>query len=186
MEFNDVITKRASIRKYSNKSVSINHILECLEVARRAPSPDNLSIIKFVIVQDPKKIQEIADACQQPFVNDAPVLVIVCSDKKDCEKLYYERADIYVKQHVGAVIENLLLKITDLGLASSWVGAFSDETIKRVLGIPDEIDTEAVIPIAYKHKTSTEKQKEKNILDNLLYFDRWKNKAMKKPRMLRV
>lgn len=186
MEFDKVIKTRASIRRYSNKKVDYGKIIDCLEAANLAPSPGNLSILKFILVQDRNKIKELAQACQQSFVETADSLIIVCSDLNNCKKLYYERTDRYIKQHAGAVIENFLLKITDLKLASCWIGAFSDETVKRILDIPDNIEVEAILPIAYPHKKTTEKQKRKCKLSEVLYFDVWKNKTRKKPKLLRV
>ncbi len=185
MEFDKVIKNRASIRKYSDKKPDYEKIIKCLEAANSAPSPSNLSIIKFLIVNNKDKIKEIAQACQQDFVGTTDSLIVVCSDSAQCKKLYYERADKYIKQHAGAVIENFLLKVTDLGLASCWVGAFSDETVKRILDIPDNIEIEAILPIAYPHKKTTEKQKHKNEISKILYFDKWKNQTKNKPHMLR-
>ena len=83
----------------------------------------------------------------QSFIADAPFIVVVCSDKKEAELLYEERAERYVKHHVGAAIENFLLKITDLGLASCWIGAFSDNAIKDILEIPEDIHIEETCDI---------------------------------------
>jgi nitroreductase len=84
---------------------------------------------------------------------------------------------MYSKQQVGASIENMLLKVTDLGLASCWVGAFSDETVKRILEIPEDIGVEAMLPIGYE--LGNTKQKQKPELDRILFFDKWKNKYMR-------
>ena len=185
MDIDKVLKKRASIRKYSNKPVSMNQILDCVEAATLAPCPGNFSAIKFILIKDIDQIKEITKAAQQPFLEQASNIIIVCSDKTNCEKLYGNRADKYIEQYVGAVIENMLLKITDLGLVSCWIGAFSDITIKRILKIPDNMDIKAIIPIAYQHKTNKEKQKPKSKLKDVLYFEEWKNKEYKKTKMIR-
>lgn len=179
MDFEKVIKNRTSMRSYSNKDVNTDIVLEAIEAANKAPSPGNLPILKFIIVKDSDKISKIANACQQEFVKSAPVLVVVCSDKSGVEKMYDERADKYVKHHTGAAIENFLLKITDMKLASCWVGAFSDVTIKNILKIPNEIEVEAVLPVAYISKTSKTEQKSKSELINIIFFEEWKNKYQK-------
>jgi len=179
MDFEKVIKQRASIRDYSDKKVNYDAVMEAIEAANLAPSPDNLSILRFIIVEDKEKIVKIAQACQQTFVKDAPILVVVCSDKANTEKMYDERADKYIKQHAGASIENFLLKITDMKLASCWIGAFSDVSIKNILKIPNEIEIEAVLPIAYRAKTDKTSQKPKHDLMNLVYFEEWKNEYQK-------
>ena len=75
--------------------------------------------------------------------------------------MFEERAEKYIKQHAGAAIENFLLKITDLGLVSCWIGAFSDLTVKNILRIPDEIDVEAILPVAYESKELKNKARQR-------------------------
>ena len=180
MNFDKLIKKRASIRKYSDKKVKIGKVIEALEAANLTSSPGNLTILKYIIIEDSEKKAEIAEACRQEFVKEAPFIVVVCSDPKKVEIMYAERAQKYIKHHTGAAIENFLLKITDLGLASCWVGAFSDITIKNLLNIPEDIDVEAVLPVAYQAKTDKTKQKAKSTLNNRVYFETWKN-TLKKP-----
>ena len=183
MNLDKALKTRTSIRNYSNKQVKDDKIIDAIEAASLAPSPDNLQILKFIIIDEEETIEKIAKACQQPFIKSAPIIVVICSDKKNVEKMFDKRTEQYIKQHAGAAIENFLLKITDMKLASCWVGAFSETTIKNILKIPDEINVEAVLPIAYESKEKTNKQKSKPNLGNIVYFDEWNNKYKKKPRM---
>ena len=179
MDFNTVIKNRASIRNYSQKKPKYDKIIDAIEAANLAPSPGNLPILKFIIIEDEETIEKIAQACQQSFIKKAQVLVVICSDSKNIGRMYEKRADKYIKHHAGAAIENFLLKITDMKLASCWVGAFSDTTIKNALKIPDNIQVEAVLPIAYPSKTDKTKQKSKPNLGNIVFFDVWNNKYKK-------
>ncbi len=176
MEFDTVIKKRASVREYSEKKPPMELVIEAIESANHAPSPGNLAILRYVIVEDPEQIKKISEACQQPFVERAKVLIVVCSDPKNAKIMYDKRTEKYVAQHAGASIENLLLKLTDLGLASCWVGAFSEFTIKNVLKIPESIVIEAVLPAGYQSKTSQTSQRRKHELDNRLYFAKYGDK----------
>ena len=179
MDFSTIIKNRASIRNYSDKKPKYEEIIDAVEAANLAPSPGNLPILKFIIVEDEELINKIAQACQQEFIKTALVLVVVCSDSKKIKIMYDKRADKYIKQQAGAAIENFLLKITDMKLASCWTGAFSDITIKNALKIPDNIEVEAVLPIAYPNKTDKTKQKPKPNLGNIVYFETYGNKYKK-------
>lgn len=179
MDFNKVLKTRVSIRNYSPKKPKYDKIIDAIEAANLAPSPGNLPILKFIIVEDEETIEKIAQACRQPFIKKTQVLVVVCSDSKNVDRMYDERADKYIKHHAGAAIENFLLKITDMKLASCWVGAFSDPTIKNALKIPDEIEVEAVLPIAYPSPIDKTKQKPKPNLGNICYFETYGNKYQK-------
>lgn len=177
MEFDKLIRKRASIRKYSSQKVDVLKVIDAIESANLSPSPGNLPILRYIIIEDKNKIQEIAKACMQDFIADAPLIVVACSNSKRAEILYKERARKYITQHSGAAIENFLLKITDLGLASCWIGAFSDIILKRILKIPDSIEIEAVLPVAYQSKADSTKQKPKSSLDGKIFFNVWGNRA---------
>jgi len=178
MELDKAIKERHTVRKFkTTKKVSYKDVITAVDAGMKCPLAGNEPSLKFIVVQDKKIIEELAKAAQQDFVSDVDFVVVVCSDKKFLVKSYYERGERYSKQQAGACIENILLKLTDSGLASCWVGAFSDETVKRVLRIPDEIDVEAMLPIGYElGKTS---QKARPDLDSVLFFDQWKNKFMK-------
>ncbi|MFA5855759.1 MAG: nitroreductase family protein [Candidatus Pacearchaeota archaeon] len=180
MELKEAIKKRASIRKFSDKKPNIEDITRAIEYANLAPSPGNLSIIKYLIVEDEKKIEKISEICQQEFIKQSKMLLVICSEDKRPEIMYDKRAKKYIKQHAGAVIEHLLLYFTSIGLASCWVGAYTDDLLKDLLKIPPEIDIEAVLPIGYQHKVDKTKQRTKPILVERIFFDEYKNK-WKKP-----
>jgi nitroreductase len=185
MDFNDLIKKRASVRSYSSNKIKIEDILELIDTANLSPTPGNLGILRYIIIEDPDKIYQISEACQQRFIANAPFIIIVCSDSKECNIMYDTRAKKYVSQHAGAAIQTLLLKITDMDLASCWIGAFSESTIKDLLAIPDNIEIEAIIPVAYESKVSHTKQKRKPSLEKRVYFEKWKNKYKLSPSKIR-
>lgn len=180
MELDKALTTRASIRNYSDKKIGYDKIINAIEAANLAPSPGNLPILRFIIVEDRGKIEKIAQACQQDFIENSSAVVVVCSDKSNVERAYDTRTEKYVSQHAGAAIENFLLKITDMKLASCWVGAFSEITIKNALKIPDKIRVEAVLPVAYQSKIDKTKQKSKPLLGNIIFFHEYGNKYKKK------
>jgi nitroreductase len=185
MELHKALQKRVSIRSFSNKKVSIKDILKLIESASLAPSPGNLSLLKYIIIENPNTISKIADACTQEFIKSASTLIIICSDSKIAKSLYEDRANKYVKHAVGASVENMLLKAVDLGIASSWVGAFVDKIIKRVLNIPEEIEIEVIIPLGYKSKTYNQKSRQKPDLGNIIFYEEYKNKNYIKPEVIR-
>jgi nitroreductase len=175
MTIDKILSKRASIKNYSDKKVRIEKVIQAIEAANLAPSPGNLPVLKYIIIENPETKDRIAEACRQEFLKEAPFLVVICSDSKKVGIMYDEQADKYTKQHAGAAIENFLLKITDLGLASCWIGAFSELIIRNALKIPENIGIEAILPVAYPLKTGNNNQKTKTPLTNRIYFETWKN-----------
>jgi len=182
MDINKAIEKRRSVRRFSTKKVKWQEIIEAIDAANRAPLAGNIYSLRFILIDDKEKIRKLAEASQQDFFENIDYLVAVCSDKTGLIKSYDERGEIYARQQAGAAIENFLLKIVDLGLASCWVGAFVDDEVKQILEVPqairDSINVEALLPVAYE-MPGYKKEKRKPDLDMCLWFNKWKNKFMR-------
>jgi len=180
MKFDDVIEKRRSVRRFSSKKPKWQDIVEAIDAANKCPLAGNIYALRFILVDDKAKIRELAEASQQDFFENVDYAVVILSDKTSLIKSYDERAEMYARQQAGAAVENFLLKITEMGMASCWVGAFVDEEVKRVLEVPepsDNIQVEAILPVGFEmpgHKV----EKRKMSLDSCLWFNKWKNKFM--------
>lgn len=184
MEFDEVVKERKSIRKYSDKKPDWRDVIECIEFARYAPMAGNDCTLKFIVVSDKKSIQRIADASQQSFVATAKYIIVVCSDPRKAINSYGKKGEIFVRQQAGAAIENFLLKITEKGLATCWIGYFVEDQIKNELRIPEFAQVEALFPIGYESGAKGEKKPKKDKIDlnNILFFDHYGKKKMVVPR----
>ncbi len=181
MELNNLLKKRRSIRKYSSKTVSFDKIAEICNSAMFAPCAANIFTTRIIILNEKNKINQISDAClNQDFLKDAPYLLIVCSDTSLLTKSYGNDAKNYLRQQAGAAIENMLLKATELNLASCWVGAFQEEEIKRILKIPEKIQVEAVLPIGNIYSKLIVPDKRRPDLKMITFFESWGEKERKK------
>ena len=180
MELNDAIQSRKSIRKFKSEKPDYRKIIECIDAVRFSPTAGNNNTIKIILVDDKEKIQKIAQACQQDFVAQAQYIVIVCSNKERLVNAYEKRGEKFNKQQIGAAIENFLLKIQEAGLSTCWIGYFLEDMIKRELGIPDNIEVEALFPIGYEYEKSFT-QKHKIDLDAILYFNNYGEVKMRNP-----
>jgi len=177
MQLKEAIKKRKSIRRYDLKKPDWRKIIQALDFARFAPMAGNFFSLKFVLVKDEVKIEELRDSCQQDFVADAKYVLVVVSDTKKVEQLYEGKGEKFAQQQAGAAIQNFLLALEEQGLATCWVGYFVEDQVKQILEIPDDLEVVGFFPIGKKTKVS-QKKKSRPDLDNLLYFDKWKNKYM--------
>jgi nitroreductase len=176
MDIDSAIEKRHSANSFDKKKVSWKIVLEAIEAANQAPFAGNQNHLKFVIVEDPEKIKNLAKHSNQDLVSEASIVIAVCSEDTKLENLFGERGRIYGKQQTGAAIENFLLKIEDLGLASCWIGAYEDEMIRSTLKIPEHIEIEALLPIGHEKKLKGKKKSKKKELEQTIYWDSWKTK----------
>lgn len=150
MKVSDAIRKRRSVRHYSTKAVKWGDIVEVLDAAKYTPMAGNVFSLRFVVVADKKKKADISTYClDQYFMQDAPYLIVVCSDLEQVKTLYGELAEEYGTRQAAAAVQNMLLQATELGLASCWIGSFDGNAVRSVLKIPDRIKVETIITLGY-------------------------------------
>jgi nitroreductase len=180
MQTLDCIRSRRSVRKFKDRVVEFAKVGSILEAGSLAPSAGNLQDWKFILVLDDKKREQIAEACvHQMWMSEAPVHVVVCSEKQS-GKFYGERGDTYYSiQNCAAVVENMILAANDQGLGSCWVSAFDDKKLRSLLSIPDKVVPQAVVVVGY----ANEKPKEppRHSLENVTYIESWDNRIRDKP-----
>lgn len=153
----DCITKRQSVRQYHNKPVLREHILECIEAARLAPSACNGQPWKFVIIDDLVVKNRLCEEAfsgiyaMNRFVSSAPVLVVVVSEK---EKFMTSvagrvRGTKFYLLDIGVACEHLVLQAAELGIGSCWIGWFNEKAVKKLLHIPRDKKVDALISLGY-------------------------------------
>jgi len=171
MEVRDAIKKRASIRRYSGKPVSREEIEELLEYANMAPSAGNLQARDFIIVDDEELKEKLAKAAyNQEFIKEAPVAVVFCANLKRIAPYGERGRRFYVLQDVAAAIENFMLAAVDKGLATCWVGAFDDERVAEILGLPERVRAVAIVPVGYP---AEEGGTERMDIKKLIHYNGW-------------
>ncbi|OYT40722.1 MAG: nitroreductase [Candidatus Altiarchaeales archaeon ex4484_43] len=151
MDILDTIKNRRSIRHFSSRNVESDKIDKILEAAKWAPSAGNLQARDFILIKDPKIRDKIATAAlNQGFISEAPIVIVVCANMRRSGYRYGHRSEsLYCIQDATASIQNMLLMAHSMGLGSCWVGAFDEEKVREILGIPPEVRPVAIIPIGY-------------------------------------
>ncbi len=151
MEFDDVIRKRRSIRKFLSVPVDREKLAIICAAGNEAPCAGNIANWRFILVDDDEIKHKLANAAlEQVWIASAPAIIVVCSEPEKVKQFYGLRGDrLYAIQSVSACIENMLLAAVNLGLASCWVAAFDENAVSRVLKIPDTARPQAILPIGY-------------------------------------
>ena len=150
MELDKAINERFSVKSFTNRKIDPDSITKLLEAGGMAPSAGNLQDWKFVVVTDQAKKDEIARACMdQIWIGQASVLIVVCSDLTNLRRFYDERAEVYGIEDCSAATENILLKATDMGINTTWVSAFDEEEIARIIRAPDSYKIVSVVALGY-------------------------------------
>ncbi|MDP8246621.1 MAG: SagB/ThcOx family dehydrogenase [Candidatus Tritonobacter lacicola] len=73
----------------------------------------------------------------QGWVAAAPATIVLAARYERTTRVYGKRGVRYVDIEVGHAGENIYLQATALGLGTVAVGAFSDDAVKKILGIEE-------------------------------------------------
>lgn len=170
MNVMETIKKRCSVRSYQNRPVEREKVNKVLEAARLAPSASNRQEWRFVVVQDRDIRQRLMKAAKnQIFVGEAPV-VIACCAKTDnhimtCGQMCYPI-------DMAIAIEHMALEATEEGLGTCWVGAFYEDQVKEILGIPQNVRVVELLVLGYPDKPSSA-HKDRLSIEEIVMHERW-------------
>lgn len=151
MDILDIIKNRRSIRRFKSREIEEEKIEKLLEAVKWAPSAGNLQARDIILVRDKYTKEKIAEAAlSQDFISEAPLVFVFCANKEKSRRRYGHRGEeLYCIQDTTASIENLILEAYSLDLGTCWVGAFDEEELRKMLGIPQNVRPIAIIPVGY-------------------------------------
>ena len=173
MDIFDCIRTRRSIRKYKDKQVPWDNIVEILQAGKFAPFAGNVFNCKFVVIKNEDKRKAIAEACaQQYWMQDAPIQIVVVGEPEKSERYYGARGGrLYTVQGCAAAIQNMLLTAHSLGLGSCWVGAFDEEEIRRLCNLPEHVNVQGIVTIGYADEAPEMPPKYR--IEHTMFFEKW-------------
>jgi nitroreductase len=159
MELSEAIKGRRSIRAFKQQDVPEETVEKLIDAARHAPSAGNVQPWEFVVVRNLEVKRKLAKAAlNQAFVEEAPVVIVVCANEKRSSSGYGKRGEtLYCIQDTAAATQNILLTAYSLGLGTCWVGAFNENEAKKALRTPSGIRPVVMIPVGYPNKTPSQR-----------------------------
>ena len=170
MDIYEAIRLRKSVRSFQKKEVAEEVLDRILKAARLAPSAKNFQEWRFVAVRDPETRRQLSVAARgQTFVAEAPVVLACCAETDNhvmtCGQLCYP-IDLAI------AIDHITLCAAAEGLGTCWIGAFFEDRVKEILGIPAPVRVVALLPIGYPADPSPI-EKPRLELDEIVMNERW-------------
>jgi len=179
MELTQAIRGRRTVRRFLRRPVGKKFLERILEAATWAPSAHNAQPWRFYVLTDPdvkrRLAEEMAKAWERDLEGDgvppeerrsltsesveritgAPVAVLACMTMMDMDRYPDERRMTAERtmavQSVAAAVQNMLLAAHGLGLGACWMCAplFCPDVVRRVLGMPKDVEPQALILVGY-------------------------------------
>ncbi len=162
MSLSDLVKKRRSTRRFSDRAVEKEKIMMCLEAARLAPSACNSQPWKFIVVDDAQLKDRLSHAAFggvysiSSFARKAPVMVAIVSerDKFIARVGALLRGTKYYLIDIGIAGEHFVLQAEELGLGTCWIGWFNEKGVKSVLNVPKGKKIDVLLALGYPEKES--------------------------------
>ena len=152
-----LILKRRTIRKFSQKKIKKVILRKVVAAARVAPSAANLQFLEYLIVDRKNLIEKIFPCTKwagylqgkgTPLRQERPpAYVVLLIDRR--------RAGVLDLRDVGAAVQNLLLSSLCFDIASCWIGSIDKQALRLLLRVPARYEIDSVIALGYPRQKST-------------------------------
>jgi len=166
-----LIETRRSIRSYKDQEIEEDKLNYVLQAFRKAPSAKNLQPWKLVVIKNKKILTDIAIACNnQTFMEEAPVIIAACAKEEEA----YGSMGGYMSSYpidIAIALEHLILAATEKGLGTCWIGAFKEQLVKDILGVPENVRVVALTPLGYPAREASTRGRKP--LTEIISYDKY-------------
>ena len=146
MEFKEVIQRRYSCKKYSDRQVEPEKLNAILAAGRFAPTAKNLQEQKVYVIQSSALLEKIDAAT--PCRYGAPTVLVVAFDKNKVFTYPGGKRDSGVED-ATIVATHLILAAADEGVDSCWLNYFDPDKLAASLGLPEDEEILMVLDLGY-------------------------------------
>jgi len=145
----DIIFRRRSIRKYTDRPVEPEKLDLLLQAGMAAPSAMNCKPWEFVLVTEAERLAQFRTRLLFGDRN-APAAIVVCGHPALSAN---PTARLFWVQDCSAAAENILIAATGLGLGTVWIGvhpvAQFVKTVRQIVGLPRGVTPLCIVYVGY-------------------------------------
>ena len=170
MDVYEAISRRKSVRSFRDAEIPEAVISRLFGGARLAPSASNRQEWRFVAVRDPALRKQLSGAARDQKHVAQAAMVVACCAETDGHIMACGQACYPID--VAIAIDHLTLCATAEGLGTCWIGAFKENEVKEILGIPSPIRVVALLAVGYPDDPSPA-EKDRRALETIVKYERW-------------
>jgi nitroreductase len=147
----ELLRKRRSIRKYTNKVIEPEKIEILKEALLRSPSSRGIDPWEFIFVDDKELLKQLA-LCKPhgaSFLNGVALGIVICAEE--------QKSDVWVEDcSIASILVQMVAQ--SIGLGSCWIQIrkrkfddqmTSEDYIRKLLNIPDGLKVESIIALGH-------------------------------------
>ncbi|MBU3202768.1 nitroreductase family protein [Clostridium algidicarnis] len=176
MDFYKVIENRTSNKSYKSTPIPKEKLDNIINAALIAPSWKNKTCYRFIFINERKLIDQISNTIINKTdktanaVKQAPIIAVIVANPSESGE---DDNKSYFMLDCGIAMEHLILAATNEGYGTCWIGSFDEETVSKVLNIPENFKVVAMTPIGETDEND-EHYPPKDISKHI-YYNSWEN-----------
>lgn len=166
--FFEVVKARRSVRRFTDDPVPMQVLQAIVAAGLEAPTGCNAQFRQYMILTRPAVMDRLRAV--SPALATASAAIVQLIEPKTTSY-----GDYYL-QDAAASVENMLLATVALGYASCWVEGQvrpSHQEIRQILGVPDDVNVSAILPIGKPAQTPN--RPTKLTVAQATHYDRYGN-----------
>ena len=142
------ILHRISVRKFEDRPIEKEKIVQVLKAGMQAPSACNQQPWEFYVVTDKEKIQELSTATPySKCAAGAPVVIAPVYRTEGLVAPSYAEIDLSIAQ------QNIWLETDEIGLGGVWIGIAPIEErmelVHKMLDLPENVKVFSLFAMGY-------------------------------------
>ena len=163
MDVYDAARTVLAVRAYLDRPIPAEIVQKIIESAWLTGSSRNGQPWHFIVIENRETLKELgALARTGQYIAQAPLAVVVATEQSP-----------YAVSDASRAIQTMILTAWSEGIGSNWVGFHNLDQIKPLLGIPDGIDVEAIIPFGYPASKLGKGRKKRKPLAEIAHRERF-------------
>ena len=164
MTLYDLIIKRRTIRRFQQKPVPEELLMNCVNAARLAPTARNLQPLEFIIIDEPGTVAQVFETAHWGGFatmgkiekgKRAMAYILIILNKQIRDSGY--------DQDVGIAAENIVLTALDVDVGCCMMRAVGWEKLKEILTIPETHEPVLLVAMGYPDESPVAEDSEEEM-----------------------
>jgi nitroreductase len=148
MDFQELVTKRYSVRAYKSDPVEEEKLDKVLEAAILAPTAANRQPFRIYVIHTKGREEALKRIYSRDWFVVPPYVLCVCGVPGEAWVRKYDDANYY-QVDAAIVMDHIVMAATDQGLGTCWIAAFNPEEARQVLELPEDEVPVVFTPLGY-------------------------------------
>lgn len=163
MDVFEAVRTILAVRSYQQRPVPADVLGRIVEAGRLTGSSMNGQPWHFVVIQNQDTLKQIGSLAEYGnYTANATAAIAVVIDPTR-----------FAISDASRAIQSMSLVAWSEGVATSWVGFGGLEAVKPLIGVPDNLDIFAIVPMGYPEGKVSQGKKKRKAFDEVVHSEQF-------------